>query len=251
MGCPSSALLPAERSRDLQGQWAAQSELCGGGQTSGVGRCHRLTSECRAAGLLRELCVPSKQRKSRELDLSPGFGDTVHIGDTLKDGKCVNPKEERIWSRGVTLFTAQPGETLASLGRSGHAVQARCGLSWRFGPPRQWGPSASFPPTPSHSLSLGTGSAPFSEQEDEAPPRPPLPELYSPEDQPPAVPPLPREATIIRHTSVRGLKRQSDERKRDREQGQCVNGDSRVSREDLGGALCDWGEGWWHGAGQV
>ncbi|XP_046494128.1 pleckstrin homology domain-containing family A member 7 isoform X6 [Equus quagga] len=65
-------------------------------------------------------------------------------------------------------------------------------------------------------------------QEDEAPPRPPLPELYSPEDQPPAVPPLPREATIIRHTSVRGLKRQSDERKRDREQGQCVNGDSRV-----------------------
>ncbi|XP_060033072.1 pleckstrin homology domain-containing family A member 7 isoform X4 [Erinaceus europaeus] len=63
--------------------------------------------------------------------------------------------------------------------------------------------------------------------EDEAPPRPPLPELYSPEDQPPAVPPLPREATVIRHTSVRGLKRQSDERKRDREQGQCVNGDSR------------------------
>lgn len=64
--------------------------------------------------------------------------------------------------------------------------------------------------------------------EDEAPPRPPLPELYSPEDQPPAVPPLPKEATIIRHTSVRGLKRQSDERKRDREQGQCVNGDLKV-----------------------
>ncbi|XP_014731764.1 PREDICTED: pleckstrin homology domain-containing family A member 7 isoform X1 [Sturnus vulgaris] len=64
--------------------------------------------------------------------------------------------------------------------------------------------------------------------EDEAPPRPPLPQLYSPEDQPPAVPPLPREATVIRHTSVRGLKRQSDERKRDRELGQCVNGDYRV-----------------------
>ncbi|XP_076970240.1 pleckstrin homology domain-containing family A member 7 isoform X2 [Tamandua tetradactyla] len=64
--------------------------------------------------------------------------------------------------------------------------------------------------------------------EDEPPPRPPLPELYSPEDQPPAVPPLPREATVIRHTSVRGLKRQSDERKRDRELGHCVNGDSRV-----------------------
>uniref|UniRef100_A0A8C3V7F9 Pleckstrin homology domain containing A7 n=1 Tax=Catharus ustulatus TaxID=91951 RepID=A0A8C3V7F9_CATUS len=64
--------------------------------------------------------------------------------------------------------------------------------------------------------------------EDEAPPRPPLPQLYSPEDQPPAVPPLPREATVIRHTSVRGLKRQSDERKRDRELGQYVNGDYRV-----------------------
>ncbi|XP_026706182.1 pleckstrin homology domain-containing family A member 7 isoform X3 [Athene cunicularia] len=64
--------------------------------------------------------------------------------------------------------------------------------------------------------------------EDEAPPRPPLPQLYSPDDQPPAVPPLPREATVIRHTSVRGLKRQSDERKRDREFGQYVNGDYRV-----------------------
>ncbi|XP_058161665.1 pleckstrin homology domain-containing family A member 7 isoform X3 [Dasypus novemcinctus] len=67
-----------------------------------------------------------------------------------------------------------------------------------------------------------------SKVEDEAPPRPPLPELYSLEEQPPAVPPLPREATVIRHTSVRGLKRQSDERKRDRELGQCVNGDTRV-----------------------
>ncbi|NXX77933.1 PKHA7 protein, partial [Urocolius indicus] len=65
-------------------------------------------------------------------------------------------------------------------------------------------------------------------QEDEAPPRPPLPQLYSPDDQPPAVPPLPREASVIRHTSVRGLKRQSDERKRDRELGQYVNGDYRV-----------------------
>lgn len=75
-------------------------------------------------------------------------------------------------------------------------------------------------------------------QEDEAPPRPPLPELYSPEDQPPAVPPLPREATVIRHTSVRGLKRQSDERKRDREQGQCVNGDARVSSEEDPSGMC-------------
>lgn len=73
-----------------------------------------------------------------------------------------------------------------------------------------------------------TKSKPKPKVEDEAPPRPPLPELYSPEDQPPAIPPLPREATVIRHTSVRGLKRQSDERKRDREQVQCVNGDARV-----------------------
>lgn len=62
------------------------------------------------------------------------------------------------------------------------------------------------------------------------PPRPPLPQLYSPEEHPPAVPPLPRETTVIRHTSVRGLKRQSDERKRDREIGQYTNGDGKVHR---------------------
>uniref|UniRef100_I3JFW7 Pleckstrin homology domain containing A7 n=1 Tax=Oreochromis niloticus TaxID=8128 RepID=I3JFW7_ORENI len=60
------------------------------------------------------------------------------------------------------------------------------------------------------------------------PPRPPLPQLYSPDEHPPAVPPLPRETTVIRHTSVRGLKRQSDERKRDRETGQYTNGDGKV-----------------------
>ncbi|XP_036951429.1 pleckstrin homology domain-containing family A member 7 isoform X17 [Acanthopagrus latus] len=64
--------------------------------------------------------------------------------------------------------------------------------------------------------------------EDDVPPRPPLPHLYSPDEHPPAVPPLPRETTVIRHTSVRGLKRQSDERKRDREIGQYTNGDSKV-----------------------
>ncbi|XP_058857787.1 pleckstrin homology domain-containing family A member 7-like isoform X5 [Acipenser ruthenus] len=64
--------------------------------------------------------------------------------------------------------------------------------------------------------------------EEEAPPRPPLPYIYSPDDQPPAVPPLPKEASVIRHTSVRGLKRQSDERKKDREFGQYVNGDYKV-----------------------
>ncbi|XP_037548652.1 pleckstrin homology domain-containing family A member 7 [Nematolebias whitei] len=64
--------------------------------------------------------------------------------------------------------------------------------------------------------------------DDDVPPRPPLPQIYSPEEHPPAVPPLPRESTVIRHTSVRGLKRQSDERKRDREIGQYTNGDSKV-----------------------
>lgn len=65
--------------------------------------------------------------------------------------------------------------------------------------------------------------------EDEAPPRPPLPSLYDYEDPPPAIPPLPKEASVVvRHTSVRCLKRQSDERKRDRESGGCVNGDFKV-----------------------
>lgn len=62
--------------------------------------------------------------------------------------------------------------------------------------------------------------------DDYAPPRPPLPLLYD-EDTPPVVPPLPKETSVIRHTSVRGLKRQSDERKRDRESNY-VNGDCRV-----------------------
>ncbi|XP_029992862.1 LOW QUALITY PROTEIN: pleckstrin homology domain-containing family A member 7-like [Sphaeramia orbicularis] len=65
--------------------------------------------------------------------------------------------------------------------------------------------------------------------EDNAPPRPPLPRVYDYEDTPPLVPPLPKEASVIRHTSVRGLKRQSDERKRDRESGQfVVNGDCKA-----------------------
>lgn len=65
--------------------------------------------------------------------------------------------------------------------------------------------------------------------EDSAPPRPPLPRLYDYEETPPVVPPLPKEASVIRHMSVRGLKRQSDERKRDREYGQyVVNGDCKV-----------------------
>ncbi|KAM7002333.1 pleckstrin homology domain-containing family A member 7-like [Tautogolabrus adspersus] len=64
--------------------------------------------------------------------------------------------------------------------------------------------------------------------EESAPPRPPLPRLYDYEETPPVVPPLPKEASVVRHMSVRGLKRQSDERKRDRESGQCVsNGDCK------------------------
>ncbi|RVE71356.1 hypothetical protein OJAV_G00051130 [Oryzias javanicus] len=64
---------------------------------------------------------------------------------------------------------------------------------------------------------------------DEAPPRPPLPRLYDYDETPPVVPPLPKEASVIRHTSVRGLKRQSDERKRDRESGQCLsNGEQKA-----------------------
>ncbi|XP_077373261.1 pleckstrin homology domain-containing family A member 7-like isoform X12 [Festucalex cinctus] len=66
--------------------------------------------------------------------------------------------------------------------------------------------------------------------EDGAPPRPPLPRMYDYEETPPAVPPLPKEASaVIRHMSVRGLKRQSDERKRDREGGHYVpNGDCKT-----------------------
>ncbi|KAM6980639.1 pleckstrin homology domain-containing family A member 7 [Aplochiton taeniatus] len=76
--------------------------------------------------------------------------------------------------------------------------------------------------------SPGPLTAGLSWGEEDAPPRPPLPHLYSPEENPPAVPPLPRETTVIRHTSVRGLKRQSDERKRDRETGQFPNGDNKI-----------------------
>uniref|UniRef100_A0A8C2H7C2 Pleckstrin homology domain containing, family A member 7a n=1 Tax=Cyprinus carpio TaxID=7962 RepID=A0A8C2H7C2_CYPCA len=80
-------------------------------------------------------------------------------------------------------------------------------------------------------------------EEDDAPPRPPLPLLYD-EDTPPVVPPLPKETSVIRHTSVRGLKRQSDERKRDRESSY-VNGEYRVelrsylSEPELPGAGTD------------
>nr|XP_057945276.1 pleckstrin homology domain-containing family A member 7 isoform X8 [Doryrhamphus excisus] len=84
--------------------------------------------------------------------------------------------------------------------------------------------SPSHQPSP-HNSSSTTGPK---RPEEDVPPRPPLPQVYSPDEHPPAVPPLPRETTVIRHTSVRGLKRQSDERKRDREIGQYTNGDVKM-----------------------
>ncbi|XP_054632972.1 pleckstrin homology domain-containing family A member 7-like isoform X2 [Dunckerocampus dactyliophorus] len=111
-------------------------------------------------------------------------------------------------------------------------------------PERKLVPSVSEPSVPSYSADIHPplrSSIPsvFSQTlprnsvpkwaEDSAPPRPPLPRLYDYEETPPAVPPLPKEASAIRHTSVRGLKRQSDERKRDRESGQyVVNGDFKA-----------------------
>ncbi|XP_076588688.1 pleckstrin homology domain-containing family A member 7-like isoform X10 [Chaetodon auriga] len=87
-------------------------------------------------------------------------------------------------------------------------------------------PRSSIPSILSHTLPHSTVPK---WAEDTAPPRPPLPRLYDYEETPPVVPPLPKEASVIRHTSVRGLKRQSDERKRDRESGQyVVNGDCKT-----------------------
>ncbi|XP_030281187.1 pleckstrin homology domain-containing family A member 7-like isoform X4 [Sparus aurata] len=95
-------------------------------------------------------------------------------------------------------------------------------LSTEVQPP----PRSSIPTILSHTLPHSTVPK---WAEDNAPPRPPLPRLYDYEETPPVVPPLPREASVIRHTSVRGLKRQSDERKRDRESGQyVVNGDCKT-----------------------
>lgn len=99
--------------------------------------------------------------------------------------------------------------------------------------PPQWVSVLEVSPTePKPSVSVGSiHLAPLPVQmEDTAPPRPPLPLLYDYEETPPVVPPLPREATVGRHTSVRGLKRQS-ERKRDREPDRMLNGDWKVGQE--------------------
>uniref|UniRef100_A0A8C6WFZ1 Pleckstrin homology domain containing, family A member 7b n=1 Tax=Neogobius melanostomus TaxID=47308 RepID=A0A8C6WFZ1_9GOBI len=89
-------------------------------------------------------------------------------------------------------------------------------------------PSLSSSLSAEQSLYVTTPTAGYKWGEEDVPPRPPLPQLYSPNEHPPAVPPLPKETTVIRHTSVRGLKRQSDERKRDREIGHFPNGDTKV-----------------------
>ncbi|CAG5957554.1 unnamed protein product [Menidia menidia] len=86
-------------------------------------------------------------------------------------------------------------------------------------------PRSSIPNIPPHTL---PASAVPKWAEEDAPPRPPLPHLYDYEDTPPVVPPLPKEASVIRHTSVRGLKRQSDERKKDRESGAVANGEHKT-----------------------
>lgn len=105
-------------------------------------------------------------------------------------------------------------------------------------PSRCMTPSAAEVRSPQRSLTSSPLSLPLDNEdlrnrhpvpnweEDDAPPRPPLPLLYD-EDTPPVVPPLPKETSVIRHTSVRGLKRQSDERKRDRESSYS-NGDYRL-----------------------
>ncbi|XP_044048584.1 pleckstrin homology domain-containing family A member 7-like isoform X10 [Siniperca chuatsi] len=129
-------------------------------------------------------------------------------------------------------------------GLSGSKANYKITIDSVQNPERKLVPSVSDPAVPSHSTEIQPpprSSIPtiFSHTlphstvpkwaEDTAPPRPPLPRLYDYEETPPVVPPLPKEASVIRHTSVRGLKRQSDERKKDRESGQyVVNGDCKT-----------------------
>ncbi|TRY85058.1 hypothetical protein DNTS_015458 [Danionella cerebrum] len=151
---------------------------------------------------------------------------------------------------GLSSSKANYRVTIDSMQNPGESISpsAITHLHWNTGPERKLVPSASLSAVPSFSastsvselkavhpspqLSTGQSSQQLSHTahqpkwpEEDVPPRPPLPQLYSPDEHPPAVPPLPKETTVIRHTSVRGLKRQSDERKRDREIGQYTNGD--------------------------
>ncbi|KAA0723236.1 Pleckstrin -like proteiny domain-containing family A member 7 [Triplophysa tibetana] len=138
-------------------------------------------------------------------------------------------------------------DSVRNPGESG-PLHATTPIHWNTG--REWKlvPSASLSAVPSLSASPSMGELKAGQHsphlspvqssqqglhkpkwpEEDAPPRPPLPHLYSPDEHPPIVPPLPKETSVIRHTSVRGLKRQSDERKRDREIGQYTNGDHKV-----------------------
>ncbi|XP_051916502.1 pleckstrin homology domain-containing family A member 7-like isoform X12 [Hippocampus zosterae] len=130
-------------------------------------------------------------------------------------------------------------------GLSGSKANYKVTIASVQNPERKLVPSVSEPSVPSSSADIHPpprSSVPsvFSQTlppnfvpkwaEDDAPPRPPLPRLYDYEETPPAVPPLPKEASaVIRHMSVRGLKRQSDERKRDREGGHnAFNGDCKT-----------------------
>ncbi|XP_077424765.1 pleckstrin homology domain-containing family A member 7-like isoform X4 [Vanacampus margaritifer] len=130
-------------------------------------------------------------------------------------------------------------------GLSGSKANYKVSIDSVQNPERKLVPSVSEPSVPSSSADIQPpprSSVPsvFSQTlphnfvpkwaEDGAPPRPPLPRMYDYEETPPAVPPLPKEASaVIRHMSVRGLKRQSDERKRDREGGHYVpNGDCKT-----------------------
>uniref|UniRef100_A0A3Q2YAA0 Pleckstrin homology domain containing, family A member 7a n=1 Tax=Hippocampus comes TaxID=109280 RepID=A0A3Q2YAA0_HIPCM len=134
-------------------------------------------------------------------------------------------------------------------GLSGSKANYKVTIASVQNPERKLVPSVSEPSVPSSSADIHPpprSSVPsvFSQTlppnfvpkwaEDDAPPRPPLPRLYDYEETPPAVPPLPKEASaVIRHMSVRGLKRQSDERKRDREGGHNTDLRSFLSEPEL------------------
>ncbi|XP_026234202.1 pleckstrin homology domain-containing family A member 7 isoform X8 [Anabas testudineus] len=121
--------------------------------------------------------------------------------------------------------------SVPSVSGSPSAMEMRLSQQQQHSPhlsPSSHTPTLSSSPSQQHLHQSVTITGGLKWGEEDVPPRPPLPQLYSPDEHPPAVPPLPRETTVIRHTSVRGLKRQSDERKRDREIGQCTNGDNKV-----------------------
>lgn len=133
---------------------------------------------------------------------------------------------------GSTAFTSVRSKSVSSQNQPSLVMQ-----TLEAGPyhqPYTQSRSQSQPQKPELRLQSPTRAPSPPKLDDGVPPRPPLPDMYSPDDlppnipPPPALPPPPRESSVIRHTSVRGLKRQSDERKRDREMGQGVNGDYRA-----------------------